>query len=270
MKKLTALTLALALGLRLLAGGAGGGNDSAPADNTDNAATEPADTGDAAEPEAPADTAPADDAAAEDTGVMTHDEYIAAAIDDPVVIETYVQATQAWWDDSITVYGQSPDGAYFIYNMACSEEDAAKLVPGTKIRVTGFKTEWSGEVEVAEGATFEFVDDGDTFIAEPTDVTELLGTDELIDHQNEYVSFKGLTVEKIEYKNGTPGDDIYVTFGYNGASYDFCVELYLTDCNTPVYITVGELAEGDVVDVEGFLYWYEGVNTHITGITKAA
>ena len=30
------------------------------------------------------------------------------------------------------------------------------------------------------------------------------------------------------------------------------------------------MKEGDVVDVEGFLYWYKGVNTHITGVEKAA
>ena len=38
---------------------------------------------------------------------------------------------------------------------------------------------------------------------------------------------------------------------------------------TIVYKTVGELAVGDVVNVEGFLYWYEGVNTHITAVAKA-
>ena len=36
-----------------------------------------------------------------------------------------------------------------------------------------------------------------------------------------------------------------------------------------VYTTVGALNVGDVVNVEGFLYWYEGVNPHITSITVA-
>ena len=196
---------------------------------------------------------------------MTYEEYMAAEMNSEVVIETYVQATQSWWDNKITVYCQSPDGAYFLYELACSEEDAAKLVPGTKIRVTGYKGEWAGEVEVMDG-TFEFVEGGDTFIAEALDVTDLLGTDELIAHQNERVSFKGMTVEAIEYKNGEPGDDIYLTLGMDGASYNFCVEIYLTDANSDVYNTVGSLAAGDTVDVEGFLYWYEGMNPHITGI----
>ena len=200
--------------------------------------------------------------------VMTHEEYMAAELDSAVTIETYVQGHQSWWDNKITVYCQSPDGAYFLYELACSEEDAAKLVPGTKILVNGFKGEWAGEVEVMDG-TFEFVEDGDTFIAEALDVTELLGTDELIAHQNELVAFNGMTVEAIEYKNGEPGDDIYVTLGYNGASYSFCVEIYLTGADSDVYTTVGTLNVGDVVNVEGFLYWYEGVNTHITAISLA-
>ena len=197
---------------------------------------------------------------------MSHEDYMAAAMDSEVVIETYVQGHQSWWDNKITVYCQSKDGAYFLYELACSEEDAAKLVPGTKIVVTGTKGEWAGEVEVMDG-TFEFAKGNDTYIAEALDVTNLLGTDELIAHQNEFVSFKGMTVEAIEYKNGEPGDDIYLTLGKDGASYSFCVEVYLTDPSSDVYTTVGTLEVGNVVDVEGFLYWYEGVNPHITAIS---
>lgn len=207
------------------------------------------------------------DPAAKSEGVMTYAEYAAAEIDAEVVLECYVQGHQSWWDNKITVYAQDPDGAYFLYDMACSEEDAAKLTTGTKIRVTGHKGEWAGEVEVMD-ATFEFVD-GASWTAEATDVTALLGTDDLIEHQNQLVSFKGMTVESIEYKNGVPGDDIYVTVSYNGTSYSFCVEVYLTDTESDVYSTVGTLNVGDVVDVEGFLYWYEGVNTHITAISLA-
>ena len=200
-------------------------------------------------------------------GVMTYADYVAAAIDDEVVVECYVQAHQSWWDNKITVYAQDQDGAYFLYELACSEEDAAKLVPGTKIKVTGYKGEWAGEVEIMDGI-FEFVE-GDSFIAEPMDMTALLGTEELIAHQNKAAAFKGMTVEAIEYKNGEPGDDIYLTASVNGQSYSFCVEVYLTGPDTEVYKTVGELKVGDVVDMEGFLYWYEGPNPHITAIKLA-
>jgi len=118
-------------------------------------------------------------------------------------------------------------------------------------------------------ATFEFVEDGETFIAEPLAATELLGTDELEAHMNQFASFEGLTIENISYKNDEPGDDIYVTVSLNDADYDFCVERYLTGPDSDVYKAVGELAEGDVIDIEGFLYWYEGVNTHITAVAAA-
>ena len=208
----------------------------------------------------------ADDINAKSEGVMTYAEYAAAALDAEVVIEAYVQATQSWWDNKITVYAQDKDGAYFIYELACAEADAAKLVPGTKIKVKGYKGEWAGEVEIMDG-TFEFA--GDTkYVAEPVDATAWLGTDELIKHQNQLAVFKGMTVEAIEYKNGEPGDDIYVTVSKDGNKYDFCVERYLTGPETEVYQAVGALAVGDKVDVTGFIYWYEGVNTHITGISK--
>ncbi|MBQ7887763.1 MAG: hypothetical protein IJ313_12855 [Clostridia bacterium] len=200
-------------------------------------------------------------------GVMTHADYVAAAIDSEIVVETYVQAKQSWWDNKGTFYCQSEDGAYFLYEMPCSEEDYNKLVPGTKIKVTGYKAEWAGEVEIVDAA-FEILEG--SYIAEAKDVTALLGTDELIQHQNEFVAFKGMTVESIEYKNGQPGDDIYVTVSLNGQSYSFCVEVYLTGTDTDVYKAVGELKAGDVVDIEGYLYWYEGVNTHITSVKAAA
>lgn len=199
--------------------------------------------------------------------VMTYAEYDAAAIDAEVTVETYVQATQSWWEDKITVYCQSQDGAYFAYELKCSEEDSKKMVAGTKIRITGTKGEWEGEVEIMDG-TFEFVEGGDTYIAEAFDATDLLGTDDLIKHQNEKVAFKGMTVEKVDYQNGERGKDIYVTLKLAEKSYDFCVESYLTDPDSDLYKAVEALVAGDVVDVEGFLYWYQGANPHITAVTK--
>ncbi len=206
-----------------------------------------------------------DDIHAKSEGVMTYEEYAAAALETEVTVECFVQGNQSWWDNKITVYAQDKDGAYFLYEMACSEEDSKKLTAGTKIRVKGTKAAWSGEVEIID-ATFEILDGN--WIAEPMAANDLLGKDELIDHQNKLVSFTGMTVEAIEYKNGEPGDDIYLTLSLGGASYSFCVEVYLTGEDSDVYKTVGTLAEGDTVDVEAFLYWYEGANPHITSIVK--
>lgn len=212
--------------------------------------------------------------------VMTYEEYMAAELDSQVTVETYVQAKQSWWEDKATVYAQSEDGAYFIYDMACSEEDYELLTPGTCIRVTGYKGEWSGEIEIMDG-TFEIVE-GKTFVAEPVDVTEMLGKDELIDHQNQLVQFKGLTVAPSTDANGkeaaflynydgsgSDGDDLYFNVSYNGETYTFTVESYLCDNTTEVYKAVTGLEVGQTIDAEGFLYWYEGVNPHITSITVA-
>jgi hypothetical protein len=210
-------------------------------------------------------------------GVMTYAEYIAAPLDSQVVIETYVQAKQSWWDNTATLYTQDKDGAYFVYNMACSEEDYNKLTPGTKIKVTGFKAEWSGEVEVID-TTFEIVE-GSTYIAAANDVTSLLGTEELAAHQNEYVSFKGMTVEPANdsgaaflYKwdgSGQEGDDLYFNVSLNGTTYSFTVESSLCDNTTDVYTAVKNLQVGDIIDMEGFLYWYNGPNPHITSVNMA-
>lgn len=233
-------------------------------------------------------------ALAEEVKILTHEEYLAYVAPEgdeeaaPITVETYVQAHQSWWDNKVSVYAQSEDGAYFIYNMTCSQEDAEKLVPGTKIRVTGYKGEWAGEIEFMEGATFEFVD-GDPFVAEAEDHTELLGTDELINHMNEFVSFKGLTVapSKIEgddkeyaflygwdgsgsrEDNGGVGSDLYFNVELNGNVYNFCVESYLCGADTDVYKAVEGLKVGDKIDVEGFLYWYNGANPHITSVKAA-
>ena len=234
------------------------------------------------------DESPKNDAAAETQsaadvkgeGVMTYAEYAAAALDTQVTVETYVQAKQSWWDNKATVYSQDKDGAYFLYNMECTEEDYAKLVPGQKIKVTGYKSEWSGEVEITD-ATFE-LEEG-SYIAPAMDATALLGTDGLIDYQNRFAEIKGLTVEAAGkddagkdvaflYKwdgSGQEGDDLYFNVSLDGKTYTFTVESYLCDKDTQVYKDVKALAIGDKIDLEGFLYWYEGVQVHVTSVSPA-
>ncbi len=211
-------------------------------------------------------------AMAEET-VLSYADYAALDIDEPVTVECYVQDHQSWWDNKVTVYAADADGAYFIYNMACSEEDAAKLVPGTKILVKGFKAAWEGEIEISD-ATFEFVE-GEPFIAEAQDVTEFLGTEALVDYQNRLVAFKGMTVEAYDdtgaafaYKDPVgKTDDLYFKVSKDGQTYAFCVEFYLRGNDTEVYQAVEALNVGDTVDLEGYLYWYQGPNPHVTAVT---
>lgn len=211
----------------------------------------------------------AEDPTKKSEGVMTYAEFDAAKVDEEVTIETYVQAKQSWWDGKANLYTQDGDGGYFIYEMAMTEDEFNKLTKGTKIKVTGFKAEWAGEVEVTEGK-FE-IEEG-SWTATPEDVTALLGTDDMIKKMNKLVSFKDMTVEKAyTYKwdgSGSEGDDLYFDVSSNGKTYTFTVESYLCDKDSDVYKAVKELKEGDKVDMEGFAYWYEGLNPHITSVTK--
>lgn len=281
MKKKIAMSLVVA-SMLVFAGCGNSNNTASTVSSQTESQVESSAVSEAAESESAAEES-TEEAAAEDVkseGVMTYEEYVAADVDTEVVVETYVQAKQSWWEDKATVYTQDLDGAYFLYNMACSEEDYAKLVPGTKIKVTGYKSEWSGEVEIID-ATFE-IEEG-TYVAPVTDVTELLGKEELIDYQNRFVSFKGMTVEAAGQDadgndvaflysydgSGTDGDDLYFNVSLNGETYTFTVESYLCDNTTEVYNAVKNLTIGDKIDMEGFLYWYNGVNPHITSVTVA-
>lgn len=237
--------------------------------------------------EAPAEEAaeePAEEAAEEpaaEVAVMSYDEYMAAATDEAVAIEAYVQAKQSYYAEqgTATVYLQDQDGGYFAYDMACTQEEYDAMTEGTQVQITGFKSEWSGEVEIMDGK-LDAILDGDTFVSEPLDVTELLGTDELESHQNEKVKFTGLTVapstdadgNEVAFLynydgSGEEGSDLYFNVSYNGGTYSFVIESYLCDASSEVYSAVKNLEVGQTIDCEGFLYWYEGANPHITSVT---
>ena len=213
---------------------------------------------------------------------MTYEEYAAAELDSEVVIKGAIQAKQAYYpqdgEGSATLYLQDETGgAYFVYNLPCTEKEYEMMEKGKFMKVKGYKSMWpqvDGEVEVID-PTWQF-EDGE-FIAEAEDVTALLGTEELVDKMNKFVSFKGMTVEPIgeggeaflynSEGTGEEGDDLYFKVSVNGAEYTFTVESYLCGPDTDVYKAVKELKVGDVVDMEGFLYWYEGPNPHITAVT---
>ena len=108
----------------------------------------------------------------------------------------------------------------------------------------------------------------------------MLGTDDLINYQNQFVSFKGMTVEAAGQDDagndvaflynwdgsGEEGSDLYFNVSLNGTTYTFTVESYLCGADTDVYKAVKALEIGQTVDMEGFLYWYNGVNPHITSV----
>ena len=157
--------------------------------------------------------------------------------------------------------------------MACSEADAAKLVPGAKITVTGDTAVWAGQIEIMDG-TFEF-EEG-SWVAEPLDIGKLLGTPELEKYMTEVISVSGATVADkgngaaFFYNwdgSGADGDDLYFDIEINGGTYTFVVRRYLTAPGSEVYEAVKNLQVGQTVDITGFLYWYEGPQPHISSIT---
>ncbi|MBO4931996.1 MAG: hypothetical protein J6I42_07410, partial [Clostridia bacterium] len=60
--------------------------------------------------------------------------------------------------------------------------------------------------------------------------------------------------------------DLYFNASINGATYTFVVEYYLCNETTDVYKAVQGLNVGDTIDLEGFLYWYEGAQPHVTSV----
>ena len=203
-----------------------------------------------------------------------YEKFLEAEIGETVTVEAYVQDHQSWWADKITIYAADENGGYLFYETACSAEDAAKLVPGTKIKVTGPKADYAGELEI-NGGTLEILEDADTYVADPIDITSKIGTDELINYMNRKVVIKGAEVvaynengAAIEHRYGEPGDDIYFKVKVGETVVSMCVEVYLTGDGTNVYDTVENLRVGDVVDIECFLYWYNGANPHVTFITS--
>ena len=238
----------------------------------------------APEPEPTPEPAPA-----EGETVATYEEYAALPTDGSAVVtvEAYVQAAQSYYNGA-TLYLQDKDGAYFVYGGQISEEDYAKLVDSTdftdgwcglangmKVRATGTKSEWSGEVELVD-ATVTVVDDGDKWLAEPIDITSALPTDPA-DHMNKKVKLTDMTVvayndngDAFSYGwdgSGTEGDDVYVKVEKDGLEYSFVVESYLCYNGSEAYEAAEALEVGQTVDMEGFLYWYEGPQVHITSIT---
>ncbi len=226
------------------------------------------------------DDEPTVDINAKSEGVMTYAEYMAAENDSEVVIEAFVQ--QLAYNEqyaNANIYLQDGDGAYYAYRLPLTADEAAKITKGAKLKITGFKSEWSGEVEIncESDASYE-IEEG-TYVAEATDITELLGKDELINEMNKFVSIKGAVVvgkdgasaeEPVFLYNwdgsGEEGSDLYFDVTVGEATYSLTVETDEVPATSDVYAAVKGLKAGDKVNVEAFLYWYNGANPHVCGI----
>ena len=278
MKK--AIVIMLTGAMMLAAVACGGSSNSAPAQESKTEEAKPAEEtqetveSTVEEPEQTEPNIPED--------AMSFEDYMAAAADTEVVVQGSIQGKQNYFvkDDQgkASIYLQDQNGgAYFIYELPCTEKEYELMEIGKTIKVKGYKSEWSGEIEVIDIEAWMFVD-GD-YIAEAEDVTALLGTDDFAAKMNKKVLFKGMKVEPIKDKDnndvafiynydgsGTEGDDLYFNVSVNGQTYTFTVESYLCGPDTEIYKAVKDFHIGDVIDLEGFLYWYNGPNPHITAV----
>ena len=205
------------------------------------------------------------------TAKDTYETFMAAENDSEVEVLMYVQAHQGWWEDNgqgvMTLYGMDNYGGYFVYNAKMDEAVADSIEEGTLVKVTGTKTEWSGEIEIVD-ATVEVYADQDKAVMPANDVSDLMGDSEkLAAYMNQKVAINGLDVVKVETKDSEYDPDLYITCMQGDVEVNLCVENYLTGPDSEVYKTAQSLQEGDIIDVEGFLYWYEGANPHVTSIT---
>ena len=111
MKKSVALFLTLSMTLAFSGAAMAEESTEAVTEAATEAVTEAA-TEAVTEAASEAETEAGSEASAEEKseGVMTYDEYMAAELDTEVVVETYVQAKQSWWEDKATLYTQDRDG----------------------------------------------------------------------------------------------------------------------------------------------------------------
>ena len=158
MRKILALVLALCLALSMAAC-AGDNTSSSESSAAEESSQAEESSEEASEESSEAEEEASQSSEAESAPVMSYDEYMAAEVDDAVTIQAYVQAKQSYYAEqgTATVYLQDQDGGYFAYDMACTQEDYDAMVEGTKIQVSGFKAEWSGEIEIMDGQLDEII-----------------------------------------------------------------------------------------------------------------
>ena len=273
MKKLLAIILSLTMLLSLAACAQTPQTTEAPttAPQTESQTQAPTQT------ETPAPTEPV-------KPVLSWEEFLAADMHSVVTVVATVQlAAHNEENGNANLFMASEDGGYyFVYQMDVAKEDVKKMAEGAVMRITGRKTEWSGELEIAE-ATYSFEQGGKSYMAEPVLLNGLMQDENLKDYNNARVRFTNVIIAPSEsaegeeqpflYQwngSGTEGDDIYFKAAIGDEIYTFVVESDECGPGTDLYKRVQSLEIGEIVDLEGFLYWYEGPQPHICGVKTAS
>ncbi|MBO4770147.1 MAG: hypothetical protein J5563_05135 [Clostridia bacterium] len=210
-------------------------------------------------------------------GVLKYSEFIAAADQaENIAIEAYIQGkVYSSQYQNVCLFLADADGGYYVYRMPCTDADDAKLVIGQKVKITGSKAIWKGLHEFKEGtATYEILEGN--YIADVADITN---ETDLSKFMSMKVAVKGAeivakTVDGTDYAflyqwngSGDEGDDIYFDVKIGEATYTFVVETDLADKDSAAYKAIQGIKIGDKVDLEGFLYWYDGAQLQVTSVT---
>ena len=90
-------------------------------------------------------------------GAMSYEEFVAAETGAPVVIDVMIQEIHSWEDSRAALTAADDEGSYYIEEMICPAADYEKLKKKKKIRITGYKTESEGHMQITDAA-FEFLD----------------------------------------------------------------------------------------------------------------
>lgn len=217
----------------------------------------------------------------EEATALSYAEYVAAADGDYVTIDGYVSGRCTWWGDAASFYLQDDDGGYYIYNLPCTQDQYNNdLKVGQKISVTGQKGSWSGEVEILgqpdgdEEATWEKLEGTKTY-----DPIALNSIEDMANHPNQLVKLQvqiasnGATVT-----GGEPTSGVDLLYNVknpkteDATQYTFYLESYneLSQYSTDpasIYQTVLNYKAGEVYEVVGYAYSYNGPQLHTISST---
>ncbi len=210
-----------------------------------------------------------------DPAVSDYDRFLADDGQEPLTIESYIQQRCVWEDGRTSLYLGDETGAYYVYRLACSAAEYESMQPGQKIRVTGYKTEFSGEPQITDAA-FALLEG--EYLTEPSDISSLPEED-LYRYVNHSVSLRGFRVDPMfdgksaffygwdHSGSADEGSDLFFTVKGDGFSCSSVVKTCLIAPGTDVYFTVENLHVGDVVDLTGILTWYNGPQLLVTEVT---
>lgn len=212
-----------------------------------------------------------------DGSTLTYNEFMATNYGEQVTVAGYVQAKMAYISEgqntSLFVKDQTSDNAYFIYNAIMTQDVYNSITEGTPIKITGTKNVFNKQIQIAN-ATVEVLS-GTPVVTNPIDITTIFASS-ASDYLNRKIQLTGFTVETFSdgavfhygYNgSGSNGDAIFFNASYNGVTYLFTVNNYLTDPSTEVYTAVQNLQAGQTITIQGYMYVYENPMVQVTSIT---